>query len=156
MKKTAIVSLVIFLCLAFAPTLKADGHFFANFGLITDDSFTFDPLIWYFGANFDFSFGDLLFLSPEANIVSLNFKFKDFYFEPALLLNFNLGGFVVGGGVSRFFLITGGNTYEINKWMCKVNAGITSGNFRFRVIAHTPFNDFFKSFLFGVQFGIGF
>lgn len=128
---------------------------FANFGLITDDSFTFTDYMWYAGANIDFHFNDLVMISPEVNLITYKFDFSAFLIEPAVLLNIKLGTIFAGGGLTKMFLISGSYTGS-SDFALKLNAGFRSAHMRFRVFLITPFNDILNQNLVGVQFGLGF
>ncbi len=157
--KKILTILVIFILVStiFSVNLKANStKFYANFGIMTDDSFTFDPFLWYIGANIDFSINDLLMISPEVNVLTYKFKFSAFLLEPAVLANFKFGSLFVGAGVTTFVLITGSTANFATDVALKINAGIKSGNLKFRIFLITPFNNIFKSNVIGAQVGIGF
>jgi hypothetical protein len=59
-----------------------------NFGVVTDDSFKFDPFLWSAGVELDLQIGNYIMFSPEAILVSEGFKFKVFTLYPAAILNF--------------------------------------------------------------------
>ena len=142
---------------SFSPT-QLNGEswkFFGNFGIMTDDSFTFEDYLWYFGANIDFSFNNLIMLSPEINVITNKFNFEAFFIEPAVLLNVKLGTFFAGGGLTKLFLISGDYTGS-SDFALKLNAGFRSSHLRFRVFLITPFNDLLKDNLIGAQLGLGF
>ena len=94
-------------------------------------------------------------LSPEANIVTYKFKFDTFLFQPAVLLNVKLSSFFVGGGIQKYFLVSG-NSYEAGEWGLKLNAGLIGKNVKLRVFADMAFDNLFKDMLVGAQIGIGF
>ncbi|HSQ34539.1 MAG TPA: SH3 domain-containing protein, partial [Candidatus Binatia bacterium] len=77
----------------------SEMHFGLNFGVQTDDRFSFDPFLWTVGAELDFQFGKYLMLSPEVMLVGNGFEFKQFILYPAVILNLSAGGFFIGGGV---------------------------------------------------------
>ena len=80
-----------------------------NFGIMTDDSFSFDPFFWTAGAELDLPFGNYLMFSPEVTLVGNGFKFKEFLLFPAAILNFTPGNFFVGGGLTKGFYIGSGD-----------------------------------------------
>ncbi len=158
MKKTlSIILIVLIFSVAFSGNLKADStKFFANFGMMTDDSFSFDYYLWTIGANIDFSINDLFMISPEVNVVTYKFEFSTFLLEPAVIANFKLGTFFVGAGLSTFIVVTGSDFGDHSDLALKLNAGFMGDNFKFRVYIITPFEDLLGSNIVGVQAGIGF
>jgi len=137
--------------------LNADStKFFANFGIMTDDSFNFDYYLWTIGINFDFSINDIFMISPEVNVITYKFEFATFLLEPAVLANFKFGTFFAGAGFSKFFVITGNDFGDSTDIALKLNAGFRSDNLKFRIYLITPFSDLLGSNLVGVQIGIGF
>ncbi len=159
MKKTILILITIILILTFSSIqLKGSEGLkvFANFGLITDDSFTFTDYMWYAGANLDFHINDLIMFSPEINLMTYKFDFKAFFVEPAVLLNFKLGTVFAGGGLTKIFLVSGHNFGATTDFALKLNAGFRSAHMRFRVFVITPFGNIFGENLVGVQFGLGF
>lgn len=130
--------------------------FFLNFGIMTDDSFSFDPLLWYAGFNLDFHINDYLMISPEGNLITEDFKFDSLWLEPAVLLNVKLDHFFVGGGIGKWLKITGDNA-ETSDFFLKLNAGFSSdGGLRLKVFLNTFFDDLFGDYItVGAQMGIG-
>lgn len=161
MKKALIVSLLLFAALFATPLDAVDSdhpvNFYVNFGIITDDSFKFDPFFWYGGVNLDFHITDTLMLSPEGNLVMQDFKFKNFWLEPAALLNVKLDHFFVGGGIGKWFLISGEEFVGSSDFFLKLNAGFSGdGGLRLRIFLTTPFDDLFGEGLsIGAQLGLG-
>jgi len=157
MKKLVPLILAIFLVFAFTADLKADStKFFGNFGIMTDDSFSFNPFFWSLGINFDFSINDLFMISPEVNVITYEFKFSTFLLEPAVLANFKFGTFFLGAGISKFFVVTGDDFGDSTDIALKINAGFRSENLKFKVYLITPFSDILGSNIVGATFGIGF
>jgi len=76
-------------------------RFGINFGVQTDDGFSFDPFLWTVGAELDFPFGKYLMLSPEVMLVGSGFAFEEFILYPAVILNFTARSFYAGGGVAK-------------------------------------------------------
>lgn len=157
MKKLILMTIIVIMIFSFSPTqLKCESmKIFGNFGIMTDDSFTFSDYLWYFGANIDFSFNNLIMLSPEINAITYKFNFEAFFIEPAVLLNVKLGTFFAGGGLTKLFLISGDYTGS-SDFALKLNAGFRSSHLRFRVFLITPFNDLLNDNLIGAQLGLGF
>ena len=156
-KLLPLILIFVILSVASSGDLKADStKFFANFGMMTDDSFSFDFYVWTMGANIDFSINDLFMISPELNVITYKFKFSTFLLEPAVMANFKLGTLFAGAGLSKFIIISGSDFGESSDFALKVNGGFRGDNFKFRVYIITPFNDLFASNVVGVQVGIGF
>jgi len=157
MKKILLIILVLVLMFTFTSDLKADStKFFGNFGIMTDDSFSFNPFLWSIGINFDFSINDLFMISPEVNVITYQFEFSTFLLEPAVIANFKLGTFFAGAGLSKFFIITGNDFGNSTDIALKLNAGFRSENLKFKVYLITPFSDLLSSNIVGATFGIGF
>jgi hypothetical protein len=158
MKKISIVLLLVMLIpLLSSVNLNADStKMFANFGIVTDDSLTFDSYLWYIGANIDFSINDLFMVSPELNVMSYKFEFSTFLLEPAVLANLKFGTFFAGAGLTKLFVISGNDFKDESDFALKLNAGFRGDHIRFRVFLITPFNDLFGSNLVGAQIGLGF
>jgi len=156
MKKPYVLLLVSFILLISSVNMKAEGsHLFVNIGAVSDDSLSFDPFLWFVGANLDLHLGNTFMLSPEANVVTYKFKFETFLFQPAVILNAKLGSVFVGGGIQKYFLISGDN-YSSGEWGLKLNAGFIGENFRLRGFLDMAFDNLFKDMLVGFQLGIGF
>lgn len=163
MKKLCVLLMLGILFLSFSAELKAeDGcakekgvDFFVNVGAITDDSFSFDPFLWYLGTNLDIHFGKYLMLSPEVDVVTYKFKFDTFWLQPAVLLNVKLRCFFVGAGIGKYFLISG-DDYVSTDVHLKLNAGFRGKHVRVRIFADMDFDSLFKDMLLGFQIGIGF
>ena len=146
MKRFLPLILAVFLIVSVSSNLKADStKFFGNFGIMTDDSFSFDPYLWSLGVNFDFSINDLFMISPEVNVLTYKFEFSTFLLEPAVLANFKFGTFFAGAGLSKFFVITGDDFADSTDIALKINAGFRSENLKFKVYLITPFSDLLSS-----------
>ncbi len=157
MKKLLPIILVLILMFAFTSDLKADStKFFGNFGIMTDDSFTFDYYLWTIGVNIDFSINDLFMISPEVNVVTYKFEFSTFLLEPAVIANVKFGTVFAGAGFSKFFVITGSEFGDSTDIALKLNAGFRGENLKFKVYLITPFSDLLASNIVGVTIGIGF
>ncbi len=157
MKKILPILLMFFLLFSFTSSLKADStQFFGNFGIMTDDSFSFNPYFWTIGVNIDFSINDLFMISPEVNVITYKFEFSTFLLEPAVIANFKFGTFFAGAGFSKFFVITGNDFGDSTDIALKLNAGFRSDNLKFKVYLITPFSDILASNIVGVTIGIGF
>ena len=156
MKKLIPVLLVFVLLISSTSSLKAETRFFGNFGVMTDDSFSFDPFAWTVGINFDFGINDLFMISPEVNVVTFNFDFSTFLLEPAVLANFKFGTFFAGAGITKFFIIVGDDFADSTDIALKLNAGFRSSNLKFKVYLITPFSDIFTYNTIGATIGIGF
>ncbi|MEN8222662.1 MAG: hypothetical protein ABFR36_05340 [Acidobacteriota bacterium] len=157
MKKILPIILAFFLLFTFTADIKADStKFFGNFGIMTDDSFSFDPFFWTIGVNIDFSINDIFMISPEVNVVTYKFEFSTFLLEPAVLANFKFGTIFAGAGFSKFFIITGNDFGDSTNIALKLNAGFRGDNLKFKVYLITPFDDLLSSNIVGVTIGIGF
>lgn len=160
MKKTITIFTIVMLCVVLSPKLEAQegtsANFYLNFGIMTDDSFKFDPFYWYMGGNLDIHLGEYLMLSPEANLITYNFNFETFLLEPALLLNVKLGTMFVGGGIAKLFILGGEETFGSDLFL-KLNVGFSDGSgVRLKLFANMLFDNLFKNMLIGAQIGIGF
>jgi hypothetical protein len=159
MKKGILLTLIFLFLISFQPLQARGDHpvnFYLNFGLMTDDSFSFDPLLWYAGFNFDFHINDLLMISPEGNLITQDFKFDSLWLEPAALLNVKVDHFFFGAGVGKWLLLTGNDTYSTDFFL-KLNAGFSGdGGLRVRIFLNTAFDDLFGDYItIGAQLGIG-
>lgn len=126
-----------------------------HFGVQTDDSFSFSPLFWTAGAEFDFQFGNFLMFSPEVMLVEEGFDFKYFTLYPAAILNFTASNFFAGGGVAKGFTIGSGVSGSTD-FLLKLNAGFISKNIKFTAYALMAFDSLFKNMLIGATFGFRF
>ncbi len=160
MKRIFIVLCVLLALTCLSPLKAVDSdhpvNFFLNFGVMTDDSFSFDPFLWYAGFNLDFHINDLLMISPEGNFITQDFKFNYFWLEPAALLNIKIDHFFVGAGIGKWFIISGDNQASSDIFL-KLNAGFSGdGGMRIRVFLNTFFDDLFGNYItIGAQLGIG-
>lgn len=160
MKKTFLLATALFLAVIGTPLQAVDSdhpvNCFLNFGLMTDDSFSFEPFLWYAGLNLDFHINDLLMISPEGNLITQDFKFDSLWLEPAVLLNAKFNHFFIGGGLGKWVKITGDST-ESSDFFLKLNAGFSGdGGLRIRVFLNTFFDDLFGDYItVGAQLGIG-
>ncbi len=164
MKKLCVVLMLSVLVLYFSAELKAQDecfkeegmNFYLNAGILTDDSFSFSPLLWYVGPSLDIHFGRIFMLSPEVNWVFYKFEFKDFLLNPAVVLNAKLKCFFVGAGISKYWYIGSSTSGEFTDFLLRLNLGIKTGNVKLRFFLDTAFNNFFNNPLIGFQLGIGF
>ncbi len=164
MKKLCVLLMLGVLVLFFSAELKAQDecfkqegmNFYLNAGILTDDSFSFSPLLWYVGPSLDIHFGRLFMLSPEVNWVFHKFDFKTFLLNPAVCLNAKLKCFFVGAGISKYWVISGTWSGEITPVVLRLNVGYKTGNVRLRFFLDTAFDSLFSGMLFGFQLGIGF
>lgn len=156
MRKLYVLAVVVILVLTLSVNLTAGKKdFFLNIGAITDDSLSFDPFLWYAGFNIDFHIGGYFMLSPEVDVVTYKFKFDTFLLQPALLLNIKMRSFFIGGGINKYFLVSG-DSYEASDLGLKLNAGIIRKKIKFRIFADMAFDNLFKDMLIGFQIGIAF
>ena len=130
-------------------------RFGINFGIQTDDSFSFDPIIWTAGVELDFQFGDYLMFSPEVTLVGEGFEFKYFILYPAVILNLTPGNFFIGGGVTKGFLIGSGYSGSTD-FALKLNAGFLSESIKLTAYLITFFDNIFKDMAVGASLGFRF
>ncbi|MCK5222277.1 MAG: hypothetical protein KAR14_11905 [Candidatus Aminicenantes bacterium] len=123
-------------------------------GAITDDSFSFSPLLWTAGINLDFKTGSMLMISPELNIIVNEFDFDFILLEPALTINFRLANFFVGAGLTKFFEL--GDDFWANKFSLKVHGGLKLIGVKLRAYMVIPFDELFKPTIYGGSIGFGF
>jgi len=130
-------------------------NFGLNFGVMTLDDFSFDPLMWTAGAELDFQLGDYLMFSPEVTLVGYKFEFKEFNLYPAAILNFTPGNFFVGGGITKGIYIGSGTSGSFPVSL-KLNAGLISKNLKLTAYLISDFSNLFKDMLVGASFGFRF
>ncbi len=156
MKKLSILFLTIGLFFAVSSLpLKAEYvETSINSGVVTNDSFSFKPFYWTVGINMDFHFNDLIMISPECYMITHNFNY--IYLAPAVLLNLDFDVFIVGAGLTKWFLI-GENSYFSTDAALKINAGINGENLRLMAFIVSPFNNLFaKGMAVGATLGFSF
>ncbi|MCX6557518.1 MAG: SH3 domain-containing protein [Candidatus Aminicenantes bacterium] len=132
-------------------------RFGLNFGVQTDDTFSFDPFYWTVGAGLDFQFGSLLMFSPEVMLVGSGFEFKEFILYPAAMLNITVSSLFFGGGVAKGFYI--GNTYGMSNstdFLLKLNAGLVTRSVKLTAYALMAFDSLFKDMVVGATLGFRF
>ncbi len=148
---------IVLLCgLLLVSGVYATGNqmnFGVNFGIMTDDSFSFDPLLWTAGAELDIQFGEFLMFSPEVTLVGNGFKFKSFLLFPAAILNFTPGNFFIGGGLTKGFHVGSGEDFAITDIALKLNAGLISKNIKLTAYLITAFENMFDGMLVGASLG---
>ena len=123
-------------------------------GVITDNSFSFTPVLWTAGANIDFKVGGMLMISPELNIVVSELNFDYILLEPAITVNLRLATFFVGAGLTKFFVL--GDDFEANQFSLKIHGGVKLPGIKIRGYMIIPFEDLFTPTLYGVSLGFGF
>ncbi len=127
--------------------------FGVNFGIMTDDGFSFDPLLWTAGAEIDLQLGQYLMLSPEVTLVGNGFKFKEFLLFPGAVLNFTPSNFFIGGGLVKGIYIGSGETFVSDDFALKLNAGLFSRNLKLTAYVITDFDSLFKNMVVGATLG---
>jgi hypothetical protein len=151
---------IVLLCgLLLVSGVYATGNqmnFGLNFGVMTFDDFSFDPLMWTAGAELDIQFGDFLMFSPEVTLVGNGFKFKEFLLFPAAILNFTPGNFFIGGGLTKGFYLGSGEDFAITDIALKLNAGLISKNIKLTAYLITGFDNLFDGMLVGASLGFRF
>jgi hypothetical protein len=130
-------------------------NFGLNFGIMTPDDFSFDPIWWTVGAELDIQIGNYLMLSPEVTLVGYKFEFKQFVLYPGVILNFTPGNFFIGGGIVKGFLIPS-DTPASSDVALKLNAGLISKNTKLTVYLISGFDSIFKNMLVGASLGFRF
>lgn len=147
----------VFILLGFGFALNAQSmNFNLNFGVLTDDSFGFSPLVLSGGAGLDFHIGSALMLSPEVTFhTNTKFESASFMLYPGVILNFTPGPLFVGGGVAKgFALSSGGGSTD---FLLKVNAGLRTGTLKLTAYVMMPFDAILKKgMLIGATVGFGF
>ena len=133
----------------------SEMRFGINFGVQTDDSFSFDPIWWSAGAELDFQFGNFLMFSPEVMLVGEGFEFKAFILYPAAILNFTASSFFFGGGVAKGFYIGSGMSGSTD-FLLKLNAGFVAQSVKLTVYALMAFDSLFKNMALGATLGFRF
>ena len=125
-------------------------QFTFNWGIITDDSFSFDTYYAEYGFALDIVFTDYFMISPELYLVSYKFKFDPLYLAPGILFNYESNSLFAGIGVSKWFKLSG-NAVSTD-WRLKLNAGIDK-EFRLTAFITTPFDNLFKNVMVGLTLG---
>jgi hypothetical protein len=147
----------VFILLSFGFGLNAQSmNFNLNFGVLTDDSFGFSPLVLSGGAGLDVHIGSALMLSPEVTFyTNTKFESASFMLYPGVILNFTPGPLFVGGGVAKgFALSSGGGSTD---FLLKVNAGLRTGTLKLTAYVMMPFDAILKKgMLIGATVGFGF
>jgi hypothetical protein len=160
MKKVSIIFAILIILLSFSSqNLKAQDigmNFYINFGLLTDDSFSFNDYLWSAGANLDIHIGPLFMLTPECDILVYKFDFDPVILAPALMANIKLKNFFFGAGITKWFLI-GDSTGTIEgDFALKVNLGLRTSNLRLLLYGVSYVDDLLDYLLLGVSLGFGF
>jgi hypothetical protein len=111
MRKTAVFTLVLgSVFFVFSAELSAQ-QFNITLGIITEQSFSFSPLMASVGMYYDIELMPNLFLDPEFSWILEDFHFGTTWLAPGLILNYvaHLGqdsdyrtNFFLGGGVSKW------------------------------------------------------
>ncbi len=128
-----------------------------GFGTITDDSFSFKPFFWTSGVNLDFYLSEHIVLSPEFFMIVHNFNFDAFFLAPAALLNFDFGGFMIGAGVTKLWLVGSAiSGSPSSDPALKLNTGYLGEGIRLSAYLITSFDNLFKSNSFGASLGFYF
>ena len=162
MKKISIlcVSLAFLLCFS-SIGLNAQNNgtsFYVAAGVVTDDSFSFDPFFWTAGLGFDIHLGELFMISPEGYIQVHNFEFGSFYLVPSVMLNVKLSSFFVGGGITKMWLLGSDIEGSISSdFLLKINAGFNGANIRLAAFVIMEFDAILKKGMtVGATLGFGF
>ena len=151
--KKAIVLLCGLMLVSGVHAAGSQMNFGLNFGIMTQDNFKFDPIMWTVGAELDFQLNDYVMLSPEVTLVGYKFAFKEFLLFPGAVLNFTARSFFVGGGITKGFYIGSGDTTEITDVALKLNAGLLTDSIKLTAYIITPFNGIFEAMIIGATLG---
>lgn len=149
---------VLLLGLLLVSGVYAAGNemsFGINFGVQTDDSFSFSPFLWTVGAELDIQFGNALQFAPEVMLVGYEFDFDVFTLYPAAILNFTASNFFVGGGIAKGFFIGSGVSGSTD-FLLKLNAGITSKTMKLTAYVMMAFDNLFSDMAIGASLGFKF
>ncbi|MFB0564267.1 MAG: hypothetical protein ACETWK_01140, partial [Candidatus Aminicenantaceae bacterium] len=161
MKKICALVICLFVILAVSPQ-NANGQYksswvYLNSGVVTDETFDFEPFFWTAGLNIDFYLSYNLTISPECYIIVHNLEFDAFILAPAVLLNLELQTLFLGGGVTKWFIVgTKVKGAPSSDWALKLNAGLKGGGIKLAAFVVTPFEDAFKYMAVGTTIGFGF
>lgn len=127
-----------------------------NFGIVTDDSFSFKPFLWTAGLNYNFHINELVSLSPECHIIVHQFDFEYFILAPSVMVNFNFDSFFAGAGLTKWFLIGEGSDFSTDVGL-KLHLGFGGNNLRLTFYLVTAFDNLFaKGMAVGTTLGFGF
>ncbi len=149
------IFLLVFVLSNFA--IAGHGELFIHGGIVTDDSFSFDPYFWTFGSGVDIPLGEIFSITPEANIITYKMKFDTFWIEGSAILNANLGNLFVGAGLTKWFLVSDKSYSGNTEFALKLNVGATGESTRLRFFLITPFDNLFKKGMtVGATFGLSF
>ena len=159
MKKLGVLLLGFFLFfLVSGQPLKAQAgtvDVFFNSGIVTDDSFSFDPLLWTGGINLDFYITDYLTLSPECYIIIYQLEFDPIWIAPAILANLRFSSIFIGAGITKWFIVGEGYTMSTD-FSLKMNAGFQVHHLRLTAFVVSAFDHFLKDMTVGATIGFGF
>ena len=160
MKKILVVLIALFVLFSFSPKhLNAQDigmNFYINFGLLTDDSFSFSDYLWSAGANLDIHIGPLFMITPECDIIVYKFDFDPIILAPAVIANIKLKNFFFGAGITKWFLIGDSVGTVAGEFALKANLGIRTNNLRLTLYGISYFDSFFDYLLIGITLGFGF
>lgn len=160
MKKVLFIFIAVFLVFSFSlKPLKAQDigmNFYINFGLVTDDSFSFNDYLWSGGAALDIHIGPLLMITPECDIIVYKFEFDPVILAPAVIANIKLKNFFFGAGITKWFLIGDSIGTVESDFALKANLGLRTSNLRLTLYGISYFDNFFDYLLIGITLGFGF
>jgi len=161
MKKTCVL-IIIILVIFTVSAQKANAQYrgswvYLNSGVVTDDSFDFDPFLWTAGLNMDFYLTYNLTISPEIYMIVHNFEFDAFFLAPGVLANIELQQLFFGAGVTKYFIVGSAikGSFELD-WALKLNAGFKGGGIKLQAFIVTPFDNVFEYMDIGITIGFGF
>lgn len=130
-------------------------NFYVNFGVITDDSFSFNDWLWSGGAQMDFHFGSLFMLSPECDVIIYRFDFDPVTLAPGIIANIKLSNLFFGAGVTKWFILGDPVGPLLDDLAFKANVGIRTSNLKIVLYGVTYFDAFFEYTIVGMTLGFG-
>jgi hypothetical protein len=159
MKKALAAGAMIFVIFIWYPqhTQAQDigMNFYINFGVITDDSFSFNDWLWSGGAQLDFHIGSLFMISPECDVIIYRFNFDPVTLAPGIIANIKLSNLFLGAGVTKWFIMGDPVGPILDELAFKANVGIRTSNLKISLYAVTYFDQFFESTIIGITMGFG-
>jgi len=160
MKKLAIgctlFLMVLILVPQQSPAQDVGMNFYINFGVITDDSFSFNDWLWSGGAQLDLHIGPLFMLSPECDVIIYRFEFDPVILAPGVIANIKLSNFFLGAGLTKWFLIGSSVPTFESDFALKANIGLRTSNLKFTLYGISYFDGFLDYLIIGLTLGFGF
>lgn len=124
----------------------------ANFGVLTRNDFTFDPLYLSGNITLDFYIGSFLMLSPEFTFYAdSKFDSASMTLAPGGTINFTSGQLFFGAGIVKEIWLK--STTSSIPLQMKLQAGLRASKFRLGAYMLTFFDDLFQDKSFGFTIG---